>query len=218
MRAEPLCVLFSAASLVHTSYQKICRVAEVTAPWVQITRILTFQNKEFGISFFWSLTPKRWMKDGLNVNQGTRTIEKAMAPHSSTLAWKIPWTEEPGRLQSMEKWRLGHDWATSLSLSCIGEGNGNPLQCSCLENPRDSEAWWAAIYVVAQSQTQLKRLSSGSSRTMGESLNYLRERLTVWSAMDWNWGLSTAFPLAQDPKTGKSQRMEKEQSTDMGQR
>ena len=49
-----------------------------------------------------------------------------------------------------------------FSLSCIGEGNGNPLQCSCLENPRDGGAWWAAIYGVAQSQTQLKRLSSSS--------------------------------------------------------
>ena len=43
-----------------------------------------------------------------------------------------------------------------FSLSCIGEGNGNPLQCSCLENPRDSGAWWAAVYGVAQSQTRLK--------------------------------------------------------------
>ena len=50
-----------------------------------------------------------------------------------------------------------------FSLSCIGEGNGNPLQCSCLENPRDSGAWWAAIYGVVQSQTRLKRLSSSSS-------------------------------------------------------
>ena len=50
-----------------------------------------------------------------------------------------------------------------FSLSCIGEGNGNPLQCSCLENPRDGGAWWAAVYGVAQSQTQLKRLSSSSS-------------------------------------------------------
>ena len=50
-----------------------------------------------------------------------------------------------------------------FSLSCIGEGNGNPLQCSCLENPRDGGAWWAAIYGVAQSQTRLKRLSSSSS-------------------------------------------------------
>ena len=50
-----------------------------------------------------------------------------------------------------------------FSLSCIGEGNGNPLQCSCLENPRDRGAWWAAIYGVAQSRTQLMRLSSSSS-------------------------------------------------------
>ena len=51
-----------------------------------------------------------------------------------------------------------------FSLSCIGEGNGNPLQCSCLENPRDGGAWCAAIYGVAQSLIQLKRLSSSSSR------------------------------------------------------
>ena len=56
--------------------------------------------------------------------------------------------------------KVGHDWATSLS--CIGGGNGNPLQCSCLENPRDGGAWWAAIYGVAQSRTRLKRLSSSS--------------------------------------------------------
>ena len=186
--------------------------------------------------------------------------EKAMATHSSTLAWKIPWMEEPGGLQSMGSLRVGHDWATSLSLftfmhwgrkwqptpvflpgefqwrgslvgchlwvaqsrtrlkwlsssssieqwrrqwhptpvllpgeshgwrslegcspwghwgsdtterlhfhfslSCIGEGNGNPLQRSCLENPRDGGAWWAAVYGVAQSRTRLKRLSSSSS-------------------------------------------------------
>ena len=51
-----------------------------------------------------------------------------------------------------------------FSLSCIGEGNGIPLQCSCLKNPRDGGAWWAAVYGVAQSRTQLKRLSSSSSR------------------------------------------------------
>ena len=91
--------------------------------------------------------------------------EKAMAPHSSTLAWKIPWTEEPGRLQSMGS--LESDTTERLhfhfSLSCTGEGNVNPLQCPCLENPRDVEAWWAAIYGVAQSRTRLKRLSSSSS-------------------------------------------------------
>ena len=53
-----------------------------------------------------------------------------------------------------------------FSLSCIGEGNGNPLQCSCLENPRHRGAWWAAVYGVAQSRTRLKRLSSSSSSTV----------------------------------------------------
>ena len=87
--------------------------------------------------------------------------EKAMASHSSTLAWKIPWMEEPGGLQSMGLLRVRNDWATSLSR--IGEGNDSPLQCSCLENPRDGGAWWADIYGVAQSRTRLKRLSSRSS-------------------------------------------------------
>ena len=81
-----------------------------------------------------------------------------MAPHSSTLAWKIRWTEEPGRLQSMGS--VESDMAEQLhfhfSLSYVGEGNGNPLQCSCLENPRDGGAWWAAVYGVAQGQTWLK--------------------------------------------------------------
>ena len=63
--------------------------------------------------------------------------ENAMATHSSTVAWEIPRTEEPGGVQYTGSLRVGHDWATSLS--CIGEGNGNPLQCSCLENTRAGE-------------------------------------------------------------------------------
>ena len=90
-----------------------------------------------------------------------------MASHSSTLAWKISWTEEPGRLQSMGS--LESDTTERIhfhvSLSCIREGNGSPLQCSCLENPRDGEPWWAAIYGVTQSQTRLKWLSSSSSNS-----------------------------------------------------
>ena len=85
----------------------------------------------------------------------TWILEKAMAPHSSTLAWKIPWMKEPGRLQSMGSRRVGHDWATyfHFSLSCIGEGNGNQLQCSCLENPRDGGAWWAAVYGIGHTES-----------------------------------------------------------------
>ena len=168
-------------------------------------------------------------------------LEKGMATHSSILAWRIPWTEEPGRLQSMRlaknqtqlkqhhtahfKIQCGHlgnnsynretlicglrflyaysvffllkrnkiflssvqlfscdrlfatPWTTacpaSLSItnsrsllkliSIAGEGNVNPLQYSCLENPRDRGAWWAGVYGVVQSQTRLKQLSSSSS-------------------------------------------------------
>ena len=157
--------------------------------------------------------------------------EKAMAPHSSTLAWRIPWMEEPGRLQSMGSLRVWDDWATSLSLftfmhwrrkwqptpvflpgeshgrrslvgcspwgheesdltgwlhfhfslSCI-EGNGNPLQCSCLGNPRDGGACWAAIYGVAQSRTRLMWLSSSSSRL---------------SSLVWGLGVCAPTPEAQ---------------------
>jgi len=84
-----------------------------------------------------------------------------------TLAWKLhgwrslvgysPW----GREESDPTERLHFHF----SLSCIGEGNGNPLQRSCLENPRDGGAWWAALYGVAQSRTRLKRLSSSSRRS-----------------------------------------------------
>ena len=96
-----------------------------------------------------------------------------MAPHSSTLAWKIPWTEEPGRLQSMGSLRIRHDWATSLSLFTFmhRRRKWQPLQYSCLENPRDGGAWWAAVYGIAQSWTWLKRLSSSSSQRHSEGSN-----------------------------------------------
>ena len=71
-------------------------------------------------------------------------------------------------LEGCSPWRRwGSDMTERLnfhfSLACIGEGNGNPLQCSCLENPRDGGAWWAAVYGVAQSRTRLKWLSSSSN-------------------------------------------------------
>ena len=63
-----------------------------------------------------------------------------------------------------------------FSLSCTGEGNGNPLQCSCLENPRDRGAWWAAIYGVAQSRTRLKQLSRSSSSSVLPSIRMMKGR------------------------------------------
>ena len=86
-------------------------------------------------------------------------LEKAMATHSSTL---LPGKSHGQRnLVGCSPWgREESDTTKQLhfhsSLSCIGEGNGNPLQCSCLENPRDRGAWWAAVHGVTQSQTQLK--------------------------------------------------------------
>ena len=89
-------------------------------------------------------------------------LEKETATHSIVLAWRIQGTGEPGGLPSMGSHRS--DTTERLhfhfSLSCIGEGNGNPLQCSCLENPRDGGAWWATVSGVAQSRTGLKRLNS----------------------------------------------------------
>ena len=85
-----------------------------------------------------------------------------MASHSSTLAWKFHGRRS---LVGCSPWGLEKSDTTErlhfhFSLSYIGEGNGNPLQCSCLEDPRDGGAWWAAVYGVAQSLTRLKRLSS----------------------------------------------------------
>ena len=109
-------------------------------------------------------------------------MEMAMAPHSSTLlAWKIPWTEEPGRLQSMGFLRVGRGWATSLPLFTFirWRRNGNPLQCSCLENPRDRGAWWAAVCGVAQSRTWLKWFSSSSSSNKVVLSHYVK--ILVWT-------------------------------------
>ena len=63
-----------------------------------------------------------------------------------------------------------------FSLSCIGEGNGNTLQCSCLENPKDGGAWWAAVYGVAQSRTRLKQLSSSSSNSIVIWVNIVTQK------------------------------------------
>ena len=108
-----------------------------------------------------------------SIFQGQICLLLQVSPHSSTLAWKIPWMEEPGRPQSMGS--LESDMTERLhfhfSLSCIGEGNGNPLQCSCLENPRDGEAWWATVYGVTQSRTWLKWCSS-SRATIGLWIYY----------------------------------------------
>ena len=122
----------------------------------------------------------------ISITLGGGSSEKAVAPNSSTLAWKIPWNGWRS-LEGCSPWgRWGSDTTERLhfhfSLSCVGGGNGNPLQCSCLENPRDGGAWWAAVYGVAQSRTQLKWLSS-SRRWVTEDLAliYVIEFYSFWS-------------------------------------
>ena len=93
---------------------------------------------------------KKWIKV-------VKKSEKAMAPPSSTLGLEIShgWRSQKAAVHGVAEGRTQlSDF--NFSLSCIGEGNGNPLQCSCLENPRDGGAWWAAVYGVAQNQTRLK--------------------------------------------------------------
>ena len=89
-----------------------------------------------------------------------------MAPHSSTPAWKIPWMEEPGGLQSMGSLGVGHDWATSLSLFTLmhWRRKWRPTPVFLPGESQGRGAWWAAVYGVAQSWTRLKWLSSSSSK------------------------------------------------------
>ena len=88
-----------------------------------------------------------------------------MAPHFNTLAWKIPWMEEPGGLQSMGSLRVRHDWATSLSLFTFmhWRRKWHPTPVFLPGESQGQGAWWAAVYGVAQNRTRLKRLSSSSS-------------------------------------------------------
>ena len=88
------------------------------------------------------------------------SLEKRMASHSSILASRIPWTEEPGCLQSTGPQRIRHDWATNsftlfFFFFSLQEGNGNPLQYFCLENSMDEGAWWVTVHGVTKSQTRL---------------------------------------------------------------
>ena len=93
------------------------------------------------------------LRDPMDCNPPGSSIH-AIFPGKSTGVGCSPWGHN--ELDTTERIHF------HFSLSCIGEGNGNPLQCSCLEDPRYREAWWAAVYGVAQSQTRLKYISSSS--------------------------------------------------------
>ena len=135
-------VHFFAAQL--SSYSSICR-----------------KGFSFPIELWWCLSLKRtnnWLYLYLESRRRRWHPTPVLLPGKShgqgSLVGCSPWSREEW---DMTEWLPFH-----FSLSCIGEGNGNPLQCSCLENPGDRGAWWAAVYGVAQSQTRLKWLSSSS--------------------------------------------------------
>ena len=113
-----------------------------------------------------------------------------MAPHSNTLAWKIPWTEEPGRLQAMGSRRVGHDWATSFSLFTFKhwrrKWQPTPVFLPGGSQGRGSRC--AAVYGVAQSPTQLRRLSSSCSSNMLAPIVFSEtssQLCPVWAGWDW---------------------------------
>ena len=114
-------------------------------------------------------------------------MEKALTPHSSTLAWKIPWTEEPSRLQSMGSLRVGHDWATSLSLSCIGEGNGNPLQCFLAWRIPGTAGPGGlpslGSHRVGHDWSDLAAAAAG----WGDAIDYKGASGTFWNSWLWQW-------------------------------
>ena len=101
--------------------------------------------------------------------------------HPAISSSVIPFSSCPQTLPESGPFPMSQLFAQWLhfhfSLSCIGEGNGSPLQCSCLENPRNGGAWWAAVYGVAQSQTRLKRFSSSSSNSLHEVAKVLEFQL-----------------------------------------
>ena len=113
-----------------------------------------------------------------------------MAAHSSILAWRILWTEEPGRLLSMGSHGVRHDWSNFACTRAL-EREMATLQYSCLENPRDGGAWWAAVYGIAQSRTRLKRCSS-SIHIPWEGTRTL---FYHWTSVSWQLFICSWIPL-----------------------
>ena len=97
-------------------------------------------------------------------------------------------------LWGCEEWDMTEWLPFHFSLSCIGEGNGNPLQCSCLENPRDRGAWWAAVYGVTQSWTRLRWLSSSRDPHVLRLADYCWTLpLIKYDSLYYNWTMSCTF-------------------------
>ena len=170
----------------------LSRVRLLAIPWTaayQAPPSMGFSRQEY-----WSGVPSPSLNDSLGIVIASTYKELPMdqAPMQVSHFWRRRWHPTPVLLPGKSHGRRSlvgcSPWGRKeldvterlhfhCSLSCVGEGNGNPLQCSCLENPRDRGAWWAAVYGVAQSWTQLKRLSSSGSSS-STLINELNEHLT----------------------------------------
>ena len=148
---------------------------------------------------------RRWCWAGWGQEEEKGTTEDEMVGWYHWLnglkfeqAQELVMDREAWHVASTGSQRVGHNWVGThfhFSLSCIGEGNGNPLQCSCLESPRDGGAWLATVYGVPQSRTWLKRLSSSSSRRwikkkillqfMSKCVLYFPVRVLQYSVLHW---------------------------------
>ena len=134
--------------------------------------------------------------------------EKAMAPHSSTLAWKIPWTEEPGRLQSMGLWRVGHNWETLLSLFTFMHWR-RKWQPTPVFLPGESQGWGSLVDCHLWGRTKLDTTEATLQQqhpglkwtlNMGPPMVTWRRRVDthIWNHNPWN-----AKDCQQPPKAGR---------------
>ena len=151
--------------------------SKIVKSWDAILVISPWPNIAYGLGRFWRR--RQW--------HPTPVLLPGKSHGWRSLVGCSPWGHE--ELDTTEQLHF------DFSLSCTGEGNGNPLQYSCLENPRDGGAWWAAIYGVAQSHTQLKQLSSSSSSSSTRKFPKGREKQRQSWAMDRNSRGSKAYEL-----------------------
>jgi len=126
--------------------------------------VVLLYTRQTGAGNLYAMRGRRW--------HPTPVLSPGKSHGRRSLVGCSPW----GREESDRTERLHFHF----SLSCIGKGNGNPLQCSCLENARDGGAWWAAVYGIAQSRTQLKQLSSSSSQDLNFRFSLLKYTPVVY--------------------------------------
>ena len=143
------------STIYFNIWEDITTNLEMSTVVSSILVLFAQQGNKLHISYFWFfVVPQRVLRR--RQWHPTPVLLPGKSPGWRSLVGCSPW----GREESDTTERLHF----RFSLSCIGEGNGNPLQCSCLENPRDGGAWRAAVSGVAQSRTRLKWLSSSSSK------------------------------------------------------